>query len=114
VAITSSCFIPNVNVIQLFENSLGISGVIASFNFTGKSHSHVSSPGPVLTAAAIGGGTAGNTIAARLIQNFGVSVALIEAGRFYLIDNGVGTVIPSLATTQFIEADLNNTRPLVN
>jgi choline dehydrogenase len=45
----------------------------------------------------IGGGTAGITIASRLAENSNVSVAIIEAGGFYEVDNGNFSVIPGLA-----------------
>ena len=44
----------------------------------------------------IGGGTAGNVVAARLAEK-GASVAVIEAGSFYEIENSNISVIPGLA-----------------
>ena len=44
----------------------------------------------------VGGGTAGITIAARLAENSSISVAIIEAGGFYEVDNGNYSVLPSL------------------
>lgn len=38
----------------------------------------------------VGGGTGGLTIAARLAEEEGVSVAVVEAGGFYQMDNGNG------------------------
>ncbi|KAL6719249.1 hypothetical protein ACLMJK_003486 [Lecanora helva] len=43
----------------------------------------------------VGGGTAGNTLAARLATNASITVALIEAGGFYETDNGNMTQIPA-------------------
>ena len=42
----------------------------------------------------IGGGTAGLTIATRLAEKAGISVAVIEAGGFYEQDNGNRSVVP--------------------
>ncbi|KAL8911362.1 MAG: hypothetical protein Q9171_003456 [Xanthocarpia ochracea] len=44
----------------------------------------------------IGGGTAGITLAVRLAQNTSTSVAIIEAGAFYEVDNGNYSVLPGL------------------
>lgn len=38
----------------------------------------------------VGGGTGGLTIAARLAEDKNISVAVIEAGGFYQVDNGEG------------------------
>lgn len=62
-------------------NSFGIPGINATYDYV-----------------IVGGGTAGLAIAARLAQNY--SVAVIEAGNFYEIDNGNGTIIPGLCTQQ--------------
>lgn len=43
----------------------------------------------------IGGGTAGLTVAARLAETPAVSVAVIEAGNFYELDNGNVSQIPA-------------------
>ncbi len=42
----------------------------------------------------VGGGTAGLTLATRLAENTGTSVAVIEAGGFYEQDNGNQSVVP--------------------
>ena len=49
----------------------------------------------------IGGGTAGHAVAARLPENASVSVAVIEAGGFYEVDNGNGSVVPVLCYSQY-------------
>lgn len=43
----------------------------------------------------IGGGTSGLTVAQRLAENPAVSVAVIEGGGFYEIDNGNISQIPA-------------------
>lgn len=57
----------------LYSNSFGVPGVNATYDYV-----------------IIGGGTAGLTIAARLAEDEEVSVAVIEAGGFYQIENGNG------------------------
>lgn len=44
----------------------------------------------------IGGGTAGLALAARLAENTSHTVAIIEAGGFYEVDNGNVSTIPNL------------------
>ena len=61
----------------------------------------------------VGGGTAGLTIATRLAQNASNSVAVVEAGGFYEIDNGNLSVVPS-TSAYFTGADINDTNPLVD
>jgi len=41
----------------------------------------------------VGGGTGGLAIAARLAENKNTSVAVIEAGGFYQVDNGEGRLV---------------------
>lgn len=54
-------------------NSYGVAGVNGTFDYV-----------------VVGGGTAGLAIAARLAENSSVSVAVVEAGGFYQMDNGNG------------------------
>ena len=46
----------------------------------------------------IGGGTAGLTVATRLAEKAGISVAVIEAGGFYEQDNGNQSIVPGYGT----------------
>ncbi|PYH40288.1 GMC family oxidoreductase [Aspergillus saccharolyticus JOP 1030-1] len=62
----------------LIGTSFGIPGVNETFDYI-----------------VIGGGTAGLTIASRLAQSDRFSVAVIEAGGFYEIDNGNQSVVPA-------------------
>lgn len=65
-------------ITKIYGNSFGIPGVNASYDYV-----------------VIGGGTAGNTIAARLVQDpANYTVAVIEAGSFYEILNGNRTQVP--------------------
>ena len=63
---------------QLYSNSFGAPGENATFDYV-----------------VVGGGTAGNTIAARLAETPGTIVAVIEAGGFYDIDDGNLSVVPA-------------------
>lgn len=58
---------------ELYGNSFGIPGVNASYDYV-----------------VVGGGTAGLTIAARLAEDDSVTVAVIEAGGFYQVENSNG------------------------
>ena len=60
----------------------------------------------------VGGGTAGLTTATRL-ASAGVSVAVIEAGGFYEIDNGNKSVVPGYAN-YYTGSDPNNYQPLID
>lgn len=48
------------------------------------------------TGKVVGGGTAGITLASRLAENSSLSIAIVEAGGFYEIDNGNFSVLPGL------------------
>ena len=61
----------------------------------------------------VGGGTAGLAIATRLAANPSLSVAVVEAGAFYEIDNANISVIPGDATFYSGTAP-SNTQPLVD
>ena len=81
---------------QILGTSFGVAGANATFDYV-----------------IVGGGTAGLTIAARLGENPALSVAVIEAGGFYELDNGNLSVIPGRAS-YFTGADPKNTQPLVD
>ncbi|KAL8675736.1 MAG: hypothetical protein Q9186_007642 [Xanthomendoza sp. 1 TL-2023] len=61
----------------------------------------------------LGGGTAGLTIATRLAQDPAISVAVVEAGGFYEIDNGNRSIVPGYANF-YTGADPENYQPLVD
>ena len=76
-------------------SSFGVPGVNASFDYV-----------------IVGGGTAGLTVATRLAEASS-SVAVIEAGGFYEIDNGNLSVVPGYCTF-YTGTDISNTQPLVD
>ncbi|KAM0718331.1 hypothetical protein Q7P37_006663 [Cladosporium fusiforme] len=82
---------------SLYSNSFGVPGINSTYDYV-----------------IVGGGTAGLTIAARLAEDQDVSVAVVEAGGFYQLENGNGSVIPGLCTTQFVGSDLDDTQPLID
>lgn len=61
----------------------------------------------------VGGGTAGLAIAASLAADPSLSIAVVEAGAFYEVDNGNISVIPG-ACTFYSGTAPNNTQPLVD
>lgn len=61
----------------------------------------------------VGGGNAGLTIASRLAENKTASVAVVEAGGFYEIDNGNKSVVPGYSTF-FTGSDPDDYQPLID
>ncbi len=61
----------------------------------------------------VGGGTAGLTIATRLAEDPTISVAVIEAGGFYELDNGNRSTVPGYANF-YTGSDPRNYNPLVD
>ncbi|GAD99476.1 GMC oxidoreductase, putative [Paecilomyces variotii No. 5] len=80
----------------LLGSSFGLPGTNATFDYV-----------------VVGGGNAGLTIASRLAMNGSASVAVVEAGGFYEIDNSNLTVIPGFAT-YFTGSDTDNFQPLID
>lgn len=62
----------------------------------------------------MGGGTAGLAIAARLAQDPSQSVAVIEAGGFYQIDNGNDSIIPAYCYKSANATSLELTNSLID
>jgi choline dehydrogenase len=81
---------------HLLGSSFGLPGTNATFDYV-----------------VVGGGTAGLAMAARLAQNRTASVAVIEAGGFYEVDNGNYTVVPGYATF-YTGSDPTNFQPLID
>ena len=81
---------------QSLGTSFGIPGANATYDYV-----------------VVGGGIVGLTIAARLAKNKSLSVAVIEAGGFYEVDNGNLSVVPGLATA-FTGVDPKDFQPLVD
>ena len=61
----------------------------------------------------VGGGTAGLTIATRLASDPAISVAVIEAGGFYEVDNGNRSIVPGYAN-YYTGSDPKNYQPLID
>jgi choline dehydrogenase len=61
----------------------------------------------------VGGGTAGLTLANRLVEQGAGSVAVVEAGTFYELSNGNLSQIPAFAAT-FVGKDPDDWQPLVD
>lgn len=80
----------------ILGTSFGIPGANATFDYV-----------------VVGGGTAGLTVATRLAEDPTVSVAVVEAGGFYEIDNGNLSVVPGSASA-FTGSDPKNFQPLVD
>ncbi|KAL9078850.1 MAG: hypothetical protein Q9157_002220 [Trypethelium eluteriae] len=66
---------------RLLGSSFGVPATNASFDY--------------IRDQIIGGGTAGLTVAKRLAEDASISVAIVEAGSFYEIDNGNESQIPA-------------------
>ncbi|KAB8229241.1 GMC family oxidoreductase [Aspergillus alliaceus] len=88
IATVSAHFDPQVNLFSygqrgpLVGTSFGIPGANATFDYV-----------------VVGGGTAGLTIASRLAERgSNLSVAVVEAGGFYEVDNGNLSVVPGYST----------------
>lgn len=72
-------------------------------------------PGKNLTYdyVVVGGGTAGLTIATRLVQQKAGTVAVIEAGSFYELDNGNGSQVPA-TDSGYITKQATDWQPLID
>lgn len=67
---------------QLFSNNFGRAGANATFDYI-----------------VVGGGTGGLAIAYRLAESGKKTVAVVEAGGFYEVENGNTSVVPAYCTT---------------
>ncbi|EFQ35941.1 GMC oxidoreductase [Colletotrichum graminicola] len=78
---------------RLLGSSFGIPGADATYDYV-----------------VVGGGTAGLTIASRLVEQNAGSVAVVEAGSFYHLTNGNLSQIPGFATA-FVGKDASDWQP---
>ncbi|KAL8883526.1 MAG: hypothetical protein Q9192_007120, partial [Flavoplaca navasiana] len=81
---------------QVLGSTFGLPGANATFDYV-----------------VVGGGTAGLAVATRLSSDPSVSVAVVEAGGFYEIDNGNRSIVPGYAT-YFTGADPDDYQPLID
>lgn len=82
-AAQSSCAQQDVSFLDSLGSSFGIAGN-ADFDYV-----------------VVGAGTSGSTIAARLAEDPDVTVAVVEAGGFYQIENGNRSVVPGYSVFNF-------------
>ncbi|CAF9939106.1 MAG: hypothetical protein HETSPECPRED_001483, partial [Heterodermia speciosa] len=83
---------------KLFGSSIGLLGKDATYDYV-----------------IVGGGTSGLTVAKRLAENPAVSVAVIEAGGFYELDNSNVSQIPAFHTVNSnSDPDPANIQPLID
>lgn len=76
--------------ISLTLLALAAETALASGAFDSGDHFGVPGQNASYDYVIVGGGTGGLTIAARLAEEEGVTVAVVEAGGFYQMDNGNG------------------------
>lgn len=84
---------------RLIGSSFGVLGINATFDYVvclRLLHGVPSLIALLMQFQIIGGGTSGLTVANRLAANPAFSVAVIEGGSFYEIDNGNVSQIPAL------------------
>ncbi len=100
---------------KLAGSSFGLLGVNATFDYVVRSlvFDPSRSVGLLTENQVIGGGTAGLTVAARLAENAAVSVAVIEGGSFYEIDNGNFSQIPAY-DSYFAVSPPSTSQPLID
>lgn len=53
-------------------------------------------------------------LAARLAEEGDLSIAIVEAGGFYEIENGVGSVLPGLANIQYSGSSPEDSHPTID
>ena len=102
---------------RLIGSLFGVLGINATFDYVVCDFLLITShPFPVtrlLRYQIIGGGTSGLTVASRLAANPAVSVAVVEAGSFYEVDNGNISQIPAF-DAEYSSLSPPTTQPLVD
>lgn len=92
----ASSFFETLRAADLIGSHFGIPGFNASFDYV-----------------IVGGGTAGLALAYRLAEDARYTVAVVEAGGFYEMDNGNWSSIPG-QVGHFIGSDPLNNNPLID
>lgn len=101
---------------RLRGSSFGVLGINATFDYVVCVYWLHGIPSRVTLlkqSQIIGGGTSGLTVANRLAAKPGVSVAVIEGGSFYEIDNGNISQIPAL-DSEYSSSSPATIQPLVD
>lgn len=81
---------------DVLGSSFGVPGTNASYDYV-----------------VVGGGNAGLTLATRLAEDPSITVAVVEAGGFYEVDNGNRSVVPGYANF-YTGSDPDNYQPLID
>ena len=101
---------------KLLGSSFGVLGSNKTFDYVVRAHrlrNILLKKTRLMSTKIIGGGTSGLTVANRLAANPAVSVAVIEGGSFYEIDNGNYSQIP-VYDTRFSSPSPTTIQPLVD
>jgi choline dehydrogenase len=99
---------------QLFGNSYGILAQNVTYDYVVCIPSSKPLNMKIDLAQIVGGGTAGLTVASRLAANPNVSVAVIEAGSFYEMENGNTSQVPGYGSRYLTFNDLAPSPVLVD
>ena len=117
---TFTMHIPQARLLSLFSCIAAATGTANLLTYVDGSVGNVlgtafGAPGANATFdyVIVGGGTAGLTIATRLASDPAISVAVIEAGGFYEVDNGNRSTVPGYANF-YTGSDPKNYQPLVD
>ena len=100
---------------KLFGSSFGLLGKDATYDYVVSRYVTLTKTKADKGSQVVGGGTSGLTVAKRLAENPAVSVAVIEAGGFYELDNSNISQIPAFHTFNSNSApDPANIQPLID
>ena len=84
-----TCFLFSVEAQSFHESLLALNSIGSHFGLPGNA---------TFDYVVVGGGTAGLALARRLAQDANTTVAVVEAGSFYELDNGNRSTIPGYAS----------------